>query len=61
MSIWIRCMCCGKESPADWNWYICDSCGYRVCPHCLGKHKGPYGAGFKCSQCRFGKMIKMYR
>lgn len=56
MSNIIRCMCCGREYPASWNWYVCDSCGYRVCPHCICKHSGTYGAGYKCSQCRWGKM-----
>jgi len=31
----IPCQCCGQQLPADWNWYICDTCGYRVCPSCL--------------------------
>lgn len=52
----IRCMCCGAEYPTSWNWFFCDSCGFRVCPHCLSKHRGTYGAGYKCSQCRWGHM-----
>lgn len=56
MSNLIRCMCCGKELPSSWNWYVCDSCGYRVCPFCINKHRGLYGTGYKCSQCRFGHL-----
>ena len=56
--MWIPCQCCGKQLPQDWTWYVCDTCGYRVCPSCLGSHRGPYGSGFKCSQCAFGHMHK---
>ena len=57
MSYWIPCQNCGKELPSDWSWYVCDKCGFRVCPSCLGSHKGPYSlGGFKCSQCAFGYM-----
>jgi len=43
--------------PRDWNWFVCDQCGFRVCPHCLGKHTGPYGnGGYKCSRCAFGHL-----
>ncbi len=57
MSYWIPCQNCGKELPSDWSWYVCDKCGFRVCPSCLGDHKGPYSSGgFKCSQCAFGYM-----
>lgn len=52
----IPCQCCGKQLPQDWTWFVCDTCGYRVCPSCLGSHRGPYGAGYKCSQCAFGHM-----
>jgi hypothetical protein len=53
----IPCQCCGQMLPAYWNWFVCDKCGYRICPSCLSKHKGPYGSGgFKCSQCAFGQM-----
>ena len=49
-------MCCGKELPPSFNWYVCDKCGYRICPFCLNKHRGPYSSsgGFRCSQCQFG-------
>jgi len=41
--------------PKDWNWYVCNQCGFRVCPHCQGKHTGPHSTGgFKCSQCPTG-------
>lgn len=53
----IPCQCCGKQLPTDWNWFVCDKCGYRVCPSCLSRHKGRYSSGgFKCSQCAFGQM-----
>lgn len=54
--MWIPCQCCGQQLPQDWRWYVCDTCGYRICPSCLGRHSGPYGSGFKCSQCAFGHM-----
>ena len=54
--VWIPCQCCGQEFPEHWNWYVCDKCGYRICPSCLAKHSGRYGAGYKCSQCAFGHM-----
>ena len=54
--MYIPCQCCGKQYPQEWSWYVCDTCGYRVCSFCLGVHKGPYGSGFKCSQCAFGHM-----
>lgn len=54
---WIPCQCCGKEYPNTNTWYVCDKCGYRICPYCLSKHKGRYSTGgFKCSQCAFGYM-----
>jgi hypothetical protein len=52
----IPCQCCGKQLPATWNWWACNRCGFRVCPHCLGSHRGQYGTGFKCSQCPHGHM-----
>ena len=56
----IPCQCCRNQLPADWTWYVCNTCGYRVCPHCLNKHHGRYGSGFKCSQCITGQMeLKM--
>ena len=55
-SNWIPCMCCGRQYPANSRWYVCDTCGYRVCPFCLNKHHGPYGGGYKCSQCAWGRM-----
>ena len=53
----IPCQCCGKMLPPSYNWFICDQCGFRVCPHCQGQHKGPYGnGGYKCSRCAFGHL-----
>ena len=57
MSYLIPCQHCGKELPTNWSWFICDKCGFRVCPSCLCKHKGQYSSGgFMCSQCAFGQM-----
>ena len=53
----ITCQSCRSEYTKSWNWFVCKDCGFRVCPHCLGSHKGPYSSGgFKCSQCAFGQM-----
>ena len=52
----IPCQCCGKQLPQNWNWYVCNQCGFRVCPSCLSEHRGQYGQGFKCSRCAFGQM-----
>ena len=57
--MWIPCQCCGKQYPQEWSWYVCDTCGYRICSHCLGSHRGPYGAGYKCSQCAWGHMKRI--
>lgn len=55
----IPCQCCGNQLPPNWLWWVCNKCGFRVCPHCLGSHKGQYSnGGFKCSQCAFGQMEK---
>lgn len=52
---WIPCQHCGNELPVDWNWFVCDKCGFRVCPSCLDKHSGRYSTGgFKCSKCIIG-------
>jgi hypothetical protein len=56
----IPCQHCGKMLPQAWNWFICNQCGFWVCPHCLSEHRGQYGRGFKCSRCPFGQM-KMVR
>jgi hypothetical protein len=57
MSFLIPCHHCGKELPTNWTWFVCDKCGFRVCPSCLSKHKGQHSSGgFKCSQCAFGQM-----
>ena len=53
----LRCQCCGKEYPRGFNWYVCNNCGFRICPFCLSKHQGRYSnGGFKCSQCFPGQM-----
>jgi hypothetical protein len=52
----IPCQHCGKMLPQDWKWFICNQCGFRVCPHCLSEHRSQYGRGFKCSRCPFGQM-----
>ena len=59
MSYLIPCQHCSKELPNNWSWFICDKCGFRVCPSCLSSHKGQYSSGgFKCSQCAFGHMVQ---
>ena len=53
----IPCQCCGKELPDSWNWFVCDKCGFRICPFCFSRHHVKYSSGgFKCSQCAFGQM-----
>ena len=27
--MFIPCMCCGRELPDNWSWWVCDTCGYR--------------------------------
>lgn len=58
MSMFIPCQKCGHQYTEDWNWYVCDTCGYRICMNCFGSHSGP-GNGYnvgggKCSQCQTG-------
>ena len=53
----IPCQCCGKVYPSDYNWFVCDTCGYRICPFCIHTHSGRYSigrGGNKCSQCQNG-------
>jgi hypothetical protein len=52
----IPCQHCGKMLPQNWRWFICNTCGFRVCPQCLSLHHSQYGRGFKCSKCPFGQM-----
>lgn len=52
----IACQCCRQQLPTGWRWLECDTCSFRICPQCIGKHSGPFGAGFKCSQCAFGHL-----
>ena len=57
MSLLIPCQYCRKEYPNNAPiWVICNTCGYRICVHCVSKHKSNYGGGFKCSQCAAGQM-----
>lgn len=56
--MFIPCQKCGQQYTEDWTWYICDTCGCRICTSCFGSHSGPgngynYG-GYKCSQCQMG-------
>ncbi len=48
--MFIPCMCCGRELPDNWSWWICDTCGYRVCPSCF--------PSYKCPKCTWGHMKK---
>jgi len=58
----IPCQNCYQQIAVNFSWYICDHCGYRICPFCISKHHGKYSnGGHKCSQCalgilRFGKV-----
>ncbi|MFN9372925.1 MAG: hypothetical protein ACK6D3_13685 [Planctomycetaceae bacterium] len=53
----IRCAVCRVMLPTSWPWHICNQCGFRVCPNCLGNHKGDFSlGGYKCSQCPHGTM-----
>jgi hypothetical protein len=56
----VSCPCCGRTLLTNHQWYVCDKCMFRICPWCLGKHKGKYASsgGIKCSQCAFG-MLKL--
>ena len=53
----LPCQYCGNQLPTNWMWWVCNKCGFRVCPQCLSSHQGHYSnAEFKCSQCAFGQM-----
>lgn len=58
MSMFIPCQKCGHQYVEDWTWYVCDTCGYRICMNCFGSHSGPGNGynmgGSKCSQCQTG-------
>ena len=57
MAYMIPCMYCGTQYPDTWIWYVCDTCGFRICPSCIGKHEGPWGNhSNKCSQCSMGML-----
>ena len=46
--MWIPCMNCGKEYDQSWPWWVCDTCGYRICPSCMNSFKFP--------KCTWGHM-----
>ena len=58
MDQFIPCQCCGKRYTQSWTWWVCDTCGYRICMECYGRHSGPgngnNSGGGKCSQCQMG-------
>ena len=58
MAQFIPCMCCGTTYTDTWLWWVCDTCGYRICMSCYTKHSGPYArnGGGKCSQCMMGQL-----
>ena len=46
--MFIPCQECKTSFDKNWNWYVCNECGKRVCMACLGS------IGFKCNDCTFG-------
>lgn len=56
--MFIPCQKCGRQHVEDWPWYVCDTCGSRICMNCFGSHSGPGNGynvgGSKCSQCQTG-------
>ena len=46
--MFIPCMNCGREFDQSWSWWVCDTCGYRICPSCF--------TSFKCPKCTWGHM-----
>ena len=55
----VTCQCCHRTMSDKGHWFVCDSCGYRICPSCLSSHSGPFSSGgYKCSQCAWGHMKK---
>ncbi len=54
----IPCMNCGQKFFTTWNWYTCDTCGFKICASCIGSHhnQGIYGGGKKCSRCQHGRL-----
>ena len=59
MSI-ILCPNCGRQWDSGALWWVCECCGWKVCPFCMseGKQKGPYGVGVKCGYCPRGMMTQ---
>lgn len=58
--MFIPCQKCGQQYADTWDWFVCDSCGYRICTSCFGSHSGPGNGynigGYKCSQCQTGTL-----
>lgn len=56
--MFIPCQKCGQQYVETNNWFICNTCGYRICMNCFGSHSGPDNGhnigGYKCSQCQTG-------
>ena len=53
---YVACMNCGKTAGASAGWWwVCDTCGYRVCSNCFSQHTGSIWKGKKggpkCTQC----------
>ncbi|WP_158217616.1 hypothetical protein [Lottiidibacillus patelloidae] len=44
----IPCQECRTEYAKDWTWFVCDTCGKRICHQCLAT------VGYKCNDCAFG-------
>lgn len=57
MGAFIPCQWCNQLYPPNWSWFVCSTCGFRICPTCFGQHHGTYGSGYKCSQCPHGSMV----
>ncbi|WP_147271969.1 hypothetical protein [Marinilabilia salmonicolor] len=57
-TVFIPCMNCGKQQTNNHSfWFVCNTCGFRICLSCLNHQKGPHGGqGRKCGQCTFGFM-----
>ncbi|WP_431026741.1 hypothetical protein [Lysinibacillus sp. LZ02] len=46
----IPCQKCKQTFSKEWFWYVCDTCGFRVCHACHAIQ------GRKCEECAFGWM-----
>ena len=52
----VACMSCGKQASLSVSWWwVCDTCGYRVCSSCFSQNSGPLWkadkGGVKCKHC----------